>query len=81
MSNEDDQTVRNYPRNFQANHIRSDLKHVKGQHLAQMLAVLPESAFNCKFSKPKRLYGFIIQGTEVKITKKKLFLFAILRSW
>ncbi|XP_076090441.1 uncharacterized protein LOC143062641 [Mytilus galloprovincialis] len=72
MSNEDDQTVRNYPRNFQANHIRSDLKHVKGQHLAQMLAVLPESAFNCKFSKPKRLYGFIIHGTEITVTSLSL---------
>lgn len=69
MSNEDEHTVRNYPRNFQANPIRPDLK---GHHLAQMLAVLPESVFNCKYSKSKRLYGFIVQGTEITVTSLSL---------
>ncbi|XP_063425119.1 uncharacterized protein LOC134708483 [Mytilus trossulus] len=69
MSNQYEHTVRNNSRNFQANHIRSDLK---GQHLAQMLAALHESAFNCKFSKPKRLYGFIVEGTEITVTSLSL---------
>lgn len=66
----DEQTVRNLRKSqksvHQTNHISSD---IKGQHLAQMLAVLPDSAF-C--SKPKRLYGFIVQGTEVTVTSFSL---------
>lgn len=46
-----------------AQHINSSLK---GQHLAQLLATMPQSTYYG--SKPQKMYGFIVQGTEVCVT-------------